>query len=308
MSTVIEAIDVCKTFGEQRVSKNISLAVREGSIYGLLGPNGAGKTTLIRMLSTITQPDSGEIRFRGDALKEVHAHQMGSMPEERGLYKKMTVAEQLLFFAELRGLSNRDAKAAVKHWLQRLDMMDWARKKVEEISKGMAQKVQFVSCVLHNPKLLILDEPFSGFDPVNADLIKDLILELKRGGTSVIFSTHRMDNVESLCDHLAIIHKGEKVLDGSVSEIRRNHFTGMYDVGYHEEVVWDLGEAAPLSMEKNSDGKVVYRFQTSEVFTPEHLLNAAMLKGKLVHYTEHIPSIHEIFVDTVSKGGAPIAL
>ncbi|MFN5595842.1 MAG: ABC transporter ATP-binding protein [Bacteroidota bacterium] len=308
MSTVIEAIDVCKTFGEQRVSKNISLAVREGSIYGLLGPNGAGKTTLIRMLSTITQPDSGEIRFRGDALKEVHAHQMGYMPEERGLYKKMTVAEQLLFFAELRGLSNRDAKAAVKHWLQRLDMMDWARKKVEEISKGMAQKVQFVSCVLHNPKLLILDEPFSGFDPVTADLIKDLILELKRGGTSVIFSTHRMDNVESLCDHLAIIHKGEKVLDGSVSEIRRNHFTGMYDVGYHEEVVWDLGEAAPLSMEKNSDGKVVYRFQTSEVFTPEHLLSAAMLKGKLVHYTEHIPSIHEIFVDTVSKGGAPIAL
>ena len=308
MSTVIEAIDVCKTFGEQRVSKNISLAVREGSIYGLLGPNGAGKTTLIRMLSTITQPDSGEIRFRGDALKEVHAHQMGYMPEERGLYKKMTVAEQLLFFAELRGLSNRDAKAAVKHWLQRLDMMDWARKKVEEISKGMAQKVQFVSCVLHNPKLLILDEPFSGIDPVNADLIKDLILELKRGGTSVIFSTHRMDNVESLCDHLAIIHKGEKVLDGSVSEIRRNHFTGMYDVGYHEEVVWDLGEAAPLSMEKNSDGKVVYRFQTSEVFTPEHLLSAAMLKGKLVHYTEHIPSIHEIFVDTVSKGGAPIAL
>jgi ABC-2 type transport system ATP-binding protein len=308
MSTVIEAIDVCKTFGEQRVSKNISLSVREGSIYGLLGPNGAGKTTLIRMLSTITQPDSGEIRFRGDALKEVHAHQMGYMPEERGLYKKMTVAEQLLFFAELRGLSNRDAKAAVKHWLQRLDMMDWARKKVEEISKGMAQKVQFVSCVLHNPKLLILDEPFSGFDPVNADLIKDLILELKRGGTSVIFSTHRMDNVESLCDHLAIIHKGEKVLDGSVSEIRRNHFTGMYDVGYHEEVVWDLGEAAPLSIEKNSDGKVVYRFQTSEVFTPEHLLSAAMLKGKLVHYTEHIPSIHEIFVDTVSKGGAPIAL
>ena len=308
MSTVIEAIDVCKTFGEQRVSKNISLAVREGSIYGLLGPNGAGKTTLIRMLSTITQPDSGEIRFRGDALKDTHAHQMGYMPEERGLYKKMTVAEQLLFFAELRGLSNRDAKAAVKHWLQRLDMMDWARKKVEEISKGMAQKVQFVSCVLHNPKLLILDEPFSGFDPVNADLIKDLILELKRGGTSVIFSTHRMDNVESLCDHLAIIHKGEKVLDGSVSEIRRNHFTGMYDVGYHEEVVWDLGEAAPLSMEKNSDGKVVYRFQTSEVFTPEHLLSAAMLKGKLVHYTEHIPSIHEIFVDTVSTGGAHIAL
>lgn len=308
MSTVIEAIDVCKTFGEQRVSKHISLSVKEGSIYGLLGPNGAGKTTLIRMLSTITQPDTGEIRFMGEALKEVHAHQMGYMPEERGLYKKMTVAEQLLFFAELRGLSTKDAQASVKHWLKRLDMMDWARKKVEEISKGMAQKVQFVSCVLHNPKLLILDEPFSGFDPVNADLIKDLILELKAGGTSVIFSTHRMDNVESLCDHLAIIHRGEKVLDGSVSDIRRDQFKGMYDVGYHQEVVWGSGEESPLTMEKNSDGKVVYRFQTSDSFTPSQLLNLAMQKGTLVHYSEHIPSIHEIFVDTVSKGGEPIAL
>ena len=308
MSSVIEAIDVCKTFGEQRVSKNISLKVAEGSIYGLLGPNGAGKTTLIRMLSTITQPDSGEIRFRGEALKEIHAHQMGYMPEERGLYKKMTVAEQLLFFAELRGLSTRDAQAAVKHWLKRLDMMDWARKKVEEISKGMAQKVQFVSCVLHNPKLLILDEPFSGFDPVNADLIKDLILELKNGGTSVIFSTHRMDNVESLCDHLAIIHHGEKVLDGSVSEIRRNHFTGMFDVGYHGEVDWLDAKVKPVSVEHHSDGKVMYRFQTDQDFGPTDLLSVAMAKGGLVHYSEHIPSIHEIFVNTVSKGGTPIAL
>lgn len=182
MSKVIEAINVCKTFGEQRVSKNIDLAVSQGSIYGLLGPNGAGKTTLIRMLSTITQPDSGEILFKGEPLKESHAQLMGYMPEERGLYKKMTVADQLLFFAELRGLSTKDAKASVKHWLQRLDMMEWARKKVEEISKGMAQKVQFVSCVLHNPQLLILDEPFSGFDPVNADLIKDLIIELRNQG------------------------------------------------------------------------------------------------------------------------------
>jgi ABC-2 type transport system ATP-binding protein len=220
MSTVIEAINVCKTFGEQRVSKNISLAVREGSIYGLLGPNGAGKTTLIRMLSTITQPDSGEIRFRGDALKDAHAHQMGYMPEERGLYKKMTVAEQLLFFAELRGLSNRDAKAAVKHWLQRLDMMDWARKKVEEISKGMAQKVQFVSCVLHNPKLLILDEPFSGFDPVNAELIKNEILELKEKGTTILLSTHRMESVELLCDQVAMLNQSKKILDGTIREIK----------------------------------------------------------------------------------------
>jgi ABC-2 type transport system ATP-binding protein len=308
MSKVIEAIKVCKTFGEQRVSKNIDLAVEQGSIYGLLGPNGAGKTTLIRMLSTITQPDSGEILFNDEALKERHAHQMGYMPEERGLYKKMTVADQLLFFAELRGLSTKDAKASVKRWLHRLDMMDWARKKVEEISKGMAQKVQFVSCVLHNPQLLILDEPFSGFDPVNADLIKDLIIELKNQGTSVIFSTHRMDNVESLCDHLAIIHQGEKVLDGSVSEIRRNHFTGMFDVGYHGEVDWLEAKVKPVSVEHHSDGKVMYRFQTGQDFGPADLLSVAMAKGGLVHYSEHIPSIHEIFVNTVSKGGTPIDL
>lgn len=308
MSKVIEAIKVCKTFGEQRVSKSIDLAVEQGSIYGLLGPNGAGKTTLIRMLSTITQPDSGEILFKGEVLKESHAHQMGYMPEERGLYKKMTVADQLLFFAELRGLSPKDAKASVKHWLQRLDMMSWARKKVEEISKGMAQKVQFVSCVLHNPQLLILDEPFSGFDPVNADLIKDLIIELKNQGTSIIFSTHRMDNVESLCDHLAIIHQGEKVLDGSVSEIRRNHFTGMFDVGYHGEVDWLDAKVKPVSVEHHSDGKVMYRFQTGQDFGPTDLLSVAMAKGGLVHYSEHIPSIHEIFVNTVSKGGTPIAL
>ncbi|MFM7639706.1 MAG: ABC transporter ATP-binding protein [Bacteroidota bacterium] len=308
MSSVIEAIDVCKTFGEQRVSKNISLKLAEGSIYGLLGPNGAGKTTLIRMLSTITQPDSGSILFCGESLKETHAHQMGYMPEERGLYKKMTVAEQLLFFAELRGLSTRDAQAAVKHWLKRLEMMDWARKKVEEISKGMAQKVQFVSCVLHSPKLLILDEPFSGFDPVNADLIKDLILELKAGGTSVIFSTHRMDNVESLCDHLAIIHQGEKVLDGSVSDIRRNHFTGLFEVGFHSEVDWSFNGVVPHSVAHHSDGKVIYRFQTNEGFSDADLLSAAVAKGGLVHYSEHIPSIHEIFVETVSKGGAAIAM
>lgn len=312
MSKVIEAIKVCKTFGEQRVSKNIDLAVEQGSIYGLLGPNGAGKTTLIRMLSTITQPDSGEILFKGEALKESHAHQMGYMPEERGLYKKMTVADQLLFFAELRGLSTKDAKASVKHWLQRLDMMEWARKKVEEISKGMAQKVQFVSCVLHNPQLLILDEPFSGFDPVNADLIKDLIIELKNQGTSIIFSTHRMDNVESLCDHLAIIHQGEKVLDGGVSEIRRKYATGVYEVGFYQAVEWGggmsaTGESTLISEQQQSDGKVVYRFQTSDSFSPDQLLKLAMGKGNLVHFSEHVPSIHEIFVDTVSKPVEPIA-
>ena len=176
----------------------------------------------------------------------------------------------------------------------------------------MAQKVQFVSCVLHNPQLLILDEPFSGFDPVNADLIKDLIIELKNQGTSIIFSTHRMDNVESLCDHLAIIHQGEKVLDGGVSEIRRKYATGVYEVGFYQAVEWGAGmsatgESTLISEQLQSDGKVVYRFQTSDSFSPDQLLKLAMGKGNLVHYSEHIPSIHEIFVDTVSKTAEPIA-
>ena len=176
----------------------------------------------------------------------------------------------------------------------------------------MAQKVQFVSCVLHNPQLLILDEPFSGFDPVNADLIKDLIIELKNQGTSIIFSTHRMDNVESLCDHLAIIHQGEKVLDGGVSDIRRKYAKGIYEVGYYKSVEWDAGmsdagESTLISEQQHSDGKVVYRFQTSESFMPEQLLKLATGKGNLVHFSEHVPSIHEIFVDTVSKTAEPIA-
>lgn len=300
------ATNIYKKFGDQQVSNNISIELNKGEIYGLLGPNGAGKTTLIRMLSTITQPDQGEILFQGKPLQSSDSQFMGYMPEERGLYKKMSVADQLLFFAELRGLSNQDAKAAVKHWLGRLEMLEWSKKKIEEISKGMAQKVQFVSCIMHKPKLLILDEPFSGFDPVNADMIKNLILELKNEGTSILFSTHRMDNVEELCDKIGIIHQGKKVLDGSVSEIRRNAFTGIFEIGFHGAISFEqhpLGAHVIKSTQTN-DGRYIYYIQTSESLTMQQLLQqASTLSSPLIHYSEHIPTVHDIFVKTVEGSG-----
>lgn len=302
-NTLLIANNIYKKFGNQQVSNNISLQLEKGEIYGLLGPNGAGKTTLIRMLSTITQPDQGEIIFLGKPLQSSDSQFMGYMPEERGLYKKMSVADQLLFFAELRGLSNADAKAAVKKWLGRLDMLEWSKKKIEEISKGMAQKVQFVSCIMHNPKLLILDEPFSGFDPVNADMIKNLILELKNNGTSILFSTHRMDNVEELCDKIGIIHQGSKVLDGAVSEIRRNAFTGIFEIGYHEKIEFNkysaIGQNLVKSVQTN-DGRYIYHIQTNENLSASQLLQQAMNETlPLIHYSEHIPTVHDIFVKAV---------
>ncbi len=300
------ATNIYKKFGDQQVSHNISIQLNKGEIYGLLGPNGAGKTTLIRMLSTITQPDQGEIIFQGKPLQSTDSQFMGYMPEERGLYKKMSVADQLLFFAELRGLSNQEAKAAVKHWLGRLEMLEWSKKKIEEISKGMAQKVQFVSCIMHNPKLLILDEPFSGFDPVNADMIKNLILELKSQGTSILFSTHRMDNVEELCDKIGIIHQGKKVLDGSVSEIRRNAFTGIFEIGFHGVISFEQHPLAAhvVKSTQTNDGRYIYYIQTSESLTMQQLLlQASSLSLPLIHFSEHIPTVHDIFVKTVEVSG-----
>ncbi|MFM1793266.1 MAG: hypothetical protein RLZZ252_1620 [Bacteroidota bacterium] len=302
MTPIISARNVYKSFGKQAVSKNISIDLNPGEIYGLLGPNGAGKTTLIRMLATITQPDSGELFFKGESLHPNHSQRMGYMPEERGLYKKMSVADQLLFFAQLRGLSNSDAKANVKYWLERLEMMDWAKKKIEEISKGMAQKVQFVSCIMHKPELLILDEPFSGFDPVNADLIKELILELQHEGCSILFSTHRMDNVEELCSKIGIIHQGEKVMDGSINEIKRNNFSGKYDVGFHQTMDDAAYPVTPLKTWNTNDGRYMMRFQTSENLTPENLLSWSINQSSpMVYFSEYIPSIHDIFVATVEQ-------
>ncbi len=231
---MIEVKNVYKYFDDRCVNNDISLHIPQGSVFGLLGPNGAGKTTLIRMLATVTTPDRGEIWFNNQLLSSKHIPLIGYMPEERGLYRKMSVVDQLLYFAELKGLKRSEAKERVKYWMRKMDILDWADKKMEELSKGMAQKVQFISTILHKPQFLILDEPFSGFDPVNADLIKELIIEMKNEGTTFLFSTHRMDNVEELCDNLAIIHQGSKILDGKIHDIRRSFFQNEYDLCFSE--------------------------------------------------------------------------
>jgi len=222
---ILEVKHVTKQYATHKALNDVSLVVPKGSIFGLLGPNGAGKTSLIRIITQITQADKGEIFFDGELLKPEHIYQIGYLPEERGLYKKMEVGEQLLYFAQLKGLSRKEAMHKLKDWIERFEIKSWWGKKVEELSKGMQQKIQFIATVLHQPKLIILDEPFSGFDPINADLITQEILKLKQQGSSIIFSTHRMESVEQLCDDIALINKSEKVLDGSVKQVREQFRT-----------------------------------------------------------------------------------
>lgn len=218
---MLKLINVTKSYADKVAVRNLSLEITHGEIFGLLGPNGAGKTSTIRMICGITYPDKGTVEFLGQPMCAELQSKIGYLPEERGLYRKMTVSETLLYFAELKGLSRRAAKARVEHWAARFDMRTWLKKKVEELSKGMQQKVQFISVVLHEPELLILDEPFSGLDPINSELIMDVILELRKAGKTILFSTHRMEQVEKLCDSIALINNGEKVLSGSVRDIKR---------------------------------------------------------------------------------------
>ena len=231
MSNLLEVSNVSKNFGSYKALNNVSIEVPKGIIFGLLGPNGAGKTTLIRVINQITMPDSGTVHLDGDLLNENHIRDIGYLPEERGLYKSMKVGEQALYLAQLKGLSKSEAKTQLKYWFERLEIGDWWNKKIQELSKGMAQKIQFVVTVLHQPKLLIFDEPFSGFDPINANIIKDEILRLRDNGATVIFSTHRMESVEELCDEIALIHESNKILDGKLVDIKRQYKINTYEVG-----------------------------------------------------------------------------
>ena len=235
MDHILVAKDVSKSYGDHQALRNISLEIPENCIYGLLGPNGAGKTTFIRIVNQITYQDSGEVLFNGKPLAPEHIAQIGYLPEERGLYKSMKVGDQALYLAQLKGLSRTEAKKRLKYWFDRLDIGDWWGKKIQELSKGMAQKIQFIVTILHEPKLLIFDEPFSGFDPINANIIKDEILQLKEQGTSIIFSTHRMESVEELCEYIALIHKSEKILDGKLSEIKKSYKNNIFNVGLEME-------------------------------------------------------------------------
>ena len=306
MSNILEVKNVVKQYGDYTALNSVSLTVPKGSIYGLLGPNGAGKTSLIRIINQITMPDSGEIILDGEILQPKHIQYIGYMPEERGLYKNMKVGEQCLYLAQLKGLTKQEAKKELDYWFERLEIQGWWNKKIQELSKGMAQKIQFVVTVLHKPKLLILDEPFSGFDPVNANLIKDEIIELNKQGTSVIFSTHRMESVEEMCDHIALIHKSNKLIEGKLSDVKKQFRTNSYEVGILsnniEGLMYDLSQKFTLSQTDfkslNDELKLEVQLGTA---TPNELLNTLIQRGQVTHFVEKIPSVNDIFIKTVTE-------
>lgn len=306
MNSILEVNKVVKTYGDYTALNQVSLTVPKGSIYGLLGPNGAGKTSLIRIINQITLPDGGEILLDGEKLSPKHVQTIGYMPEERGLYKSMKVGEQCLYLAQLKGMSKTQAKAQLDYWFDKLDIKGWWNKKIEELSKGMAQKVQFVVTVLHKPKLLILDEPFSGFDPVNANLIKDELLELNKQGTSIIFSTHRMESVEELCDYIALIHKSNKLIEGKLSDVKKEFRTNNYEVGILtsnvEGLMYDLTQKFTLSQTNfkslNDELKLEINLGNS---TPNELLHILTQRGQVTHFLEKIPSVNDIFIKTVTE-------
>ena len=307
MDHILVAKNVSKTYGNYKALSNISLEIPANCIYGLLGPNGAGKTTFIRIINQITYQDQGEILFNGEPLAPKHISTIGYLPEERGLYKSMKVGEQALYLAQLKGLSKHEAKKRLKYWFDRLDIGDWWNKKIQELSKGMAQKVQFIVTVLHEPKLLIFDEPFSGFDPINANIIKDEILQLKENGTSIIFSTHRMESVEELCEHIALIHKSEKILDGKLSEIKKAYKNNIFNVGLqldrdHETLLQDLqGSFNILSSSYNTeDQQLDFVLKLPSNQTGE-VLKTLSNHANVNRFEETIPSANDIFIQTVNK-------
>jgi ABC-2 type transport system ATP-binding protein len=298
---IIQIDQLNKSYQKHKALSDISLTVQAGSIFGLLGPNGAGKTSLIRILTQITEADSGTILFNGEPLNPKHIYQMGYLPEERGLYKKMSVKDQLLYFAELKGLSNKDAKEKLKYWVDKFEIKSWLNKKVEELSKGMQQKIQFIATVVHQPKLIILDEPFSGFDPINAQLLVDEILLLKENGASILFSTHRMDSVELLCDHIALIHQSEKVLDGPVKELKNTFKKNQFEVKYTGN---SLGNQLYMEVVNTHEkhGVVTQLLNLSAGITPNQFLQNLLQESiEIVSFQEKLPSMEDIFISAVQQ-------
>lgn len=309
MSEILRINNVSKRYSNHVALNDVSLSVSEKSIFGLLGPNGAGKTSLIRIINQITGPDAGEIIFKGERLHPRHVEQIGYLPEERGLYKKMTVGDQVLYLARLKGLSKWDAKKRLDYWFAKFEMQSWWKKKVEELSKGMQQKVQFIVTVIHEPELLILDEPFSGFDPINAQLIKNEILELRKEGATVIFSTHNMGSVEELCDNIALINKAEKILDGSVKEIRKTYRSNTYKISFRGNVMgftnalWTGGEV----LEKSTEDDIhTFIIKLAPDFSSSNFLQAVLPTCEVYSFNEIIPSMNDIFITKVSQGNGVV--
>ncbi len=299
---IFEARNIRKTYGNYTALNDVSIKVEKGSVFGLLGPNGAGKTSLIRIINQITAPDEGHVFFNGETLKPEHVSRIGYMPEERGLYKKMQVGEQCMYLAQLKGLDSATARKKLRNWFEKFEIQGWWNKKVEELSKGMAQKVQFIVTVLHEPELLIFDEPFTGFDPVNANLIRDEILELSRNGSTIIFSTHRMETVEELCDSIALINKSQKILDGKVADIRKQFRTQTYRmefIGNMLSFTNALWTGAELLERKQVDNHCSVTLRLTGNNTVNNLFAAVMPSCEIVSFNEVIPSMSEIFIRTV---------
>jgi ABC-2 type transport system ATP-binding protein len=294
---ILSIQNVVKRYADHTALAGVSLEIPKGQIFGLLGPNGAGKTSLIRIINQITAPDEGRVLFDGELLQQKHVEQIGYLPEERGLYKKMKVGEQLLYLAQLKGLSKAEAQNRLKDWFIRLDIKDWWNKQVDDLSKGMQQKTQFIATVVHEPKLLILDEPFSGFDPINANMLKDEILGLKERGTTILFSTHRMESVEELCDSIALINRSQVVLTGEKDEVRNRFKKFEYEISYSGQLADSKTfEIINIDPEKNKATiKLTQPDQTNQAI-------AALLKQvDLFEFKEVIPSFNDIFIQVVEE-------
>ncbi len=306
MEPILQVQNVSKAYANHLALDNVSLEIPRGKVYGLLGPNGAGKTTLIRIINHITAPDSGSVLFDGHPLTASDLGFIGYLPEERGLYKKMKVGDQALFFARLKGLSKADATASLKMWFERLEISSWWDKKVEELSKGMAQKVQFIVTVLHNPKLLIFDEPFSGFDPINANTLKQEILKLRDEGATVIFSTHNMSSVEELCDNITLINKSRNILTGPVSQLRRQYSENRYELGYEGDARELIAKLAPIvrtiePLSDLADGLSIVRFTLNSPDDTRLVLAEANSTAMIRSFQPLLPSMDEIFIKTVQN-------
>ena len=304
MTPILEVKNIYKQYDKYTALNNVSLSIEPQKIFGLLGPNGAGKTSLIRIINQITGPDSGEVLFNGERLNANHVNDIGYLPEERGLYKKMSVGEQVMYLAQLKGLKKADAKQKLQAWFKKFEIENWWDKKIEELSKGMQQKVQFIVTVLHEPKLLILDEPFSGFDPINAQLIKNEILELRNKGATIIFSTHNMGSVEELCDNIALINKSHKLLDGSVKDIREKYKSNTYHISFKGNMMGfinDLWAGAEL-IDKKTEGDIhTVVVKAMRQNKPNDLLQAVLNSAEILTFKEIIPSMNDIFISVVEN-------
>jgi len=293
--------NIVKQYAGHRALSDVSLEVESGMIFGLLGPNGAGKTSLIRIINQITAPDSGEIYFNGEKLNQSHIERIGYMPEERGLYKKMEIGEQMIYLARLKGLSRDEAIKRLKYWFEKLDIKEWWNKKVEELSKGMQQKAQFVATIMHEPELIILDEPFSGFDPVNAELIKSEILELNKKGATILFSTHRMESVEEMCSAIALINKSKKILDGKVRDIRNSYRNDTFLVEYSgEKLSFDGAQPFDIIQETTGIDSQTMRIKLNGGSSND-VLRYLIPKTQITMLQEVIPSMNEVFIMNVNQ-------